>query len=131
MCLVPTWLLFEGGRHDLEGLYTSGPSLAGNHPDAEHSRQLSQLNFTPQTNAYGSVFFVLSWALDLIVLIGLALAAAAFVRSWREGEHWRLFLRLHLQMVAHFAYFVAAMAAVVYGTLNLSPHVLGAGGVTP
>jgi hypothetical protein len=44
---------------------------------------------------------------------------------WREGEHWRLFVRLHVQMVAHFAYFVAVAAAVVYVTLYVSPHVLG------
>src|SRR4051812_13865740 len=40
MCLVPSWLLFQGGRYDLAKLDTPGPPLARNDPDADHPREL-------------------------------------------------------------------------------------------
>ena len=89
-----------------------------------HAQQLSNMEFSPQANAYGSVFFVLSWAMDVLVLIGLGMAGTALVRAWREREHWRTFLALHMQMTVHFSYFTAAMAIIVYGTLYLSPYAI-------
>jgi cytochrome c oxidase subunit I+III len=91
---------------------------------ALHFRLLSELQFTPQTNAYGSIFYLTSWTLDLIVLISMGLTGSALVRIWREVEHWRLFLKLHLQMAAHYAYFAGAMAVVIYGTLYLTYYVI-------
>ena len=38
-----------------------------------HLAELIRLDFTPRTNAYGSIFFMLSWAIDVIVLIGLGI----------------------------------------------------------
>ncbi len=87
-----------------------------------HVVQLSREEFTPQTNAYGSIFFVLSWTVDLVVLIGLGMAAMTMARAWLEGKHWQLFLALSVQMTAHYGYFAAGVAAVVYGTLYLSPY---------
>lgn len=89
-----------------------------------HSYLRSELRFTPQTNAYGSAFYLLSWALDMIVLIGLCLAASALVRMWREVEHWQMFLKLHMQMATHYCYFTAAVAVVIYATLYLSPFLI-------
>jgi cytochrome c oxidase subunit I+III len=89
---------------------------------ALHVVHLGRVGFTPQTNAYGSIVFVLSWAVDVLVLIGLGLAGTALARAWQEVEHWRLYLALHMQMTAHYGYFAAATAAVVYGTLYLSPY---------
>jgi cytochrome c oxidase subunit I+III len=89
-----------------------------------HLLQLTRAEFTPQTNAYGSIFFVLSWALELTATIAIGLAASAVIRLYREGEHWQTFLKLHVQMAAHFGYFTTAVAAVVYAALYLSPHVL-------
>ncbi len=89
-----------------------------------HTLQLAQLGFAPQTNAYGSIFYVLSWGIDTLVLIGLGLAGMTLVRLWLEVEHWRLFLALNVQITAHYSYFTAAIAAVVYGTLYLSPYVI-------
>jgi cytochrome c oxidase subunit I+III len=91
---------------------------------ALHAYYLGRLGFSPQTNAYGSIFFVLNWAMDALILLGLGLAGTAFVRAWREVEHWQLFLALHVQMAAHYGYFAAAVAAVVYGTLYLSPYAI-------
>jgi cytochrome c oxidase subunit I+III len=89
---------------------------------ALHFVHLSRMEFTPRTNAYGSIFFVLGWAVDVLVLIGLGLAGTALARARLEGEHWRLFLALHMQMTAHYGYFAGAAAVVVYGTLYLSPY---------
>jgi hypothetical protein len=89
-----------------------------------HGGYLAALPFSPQTNAYASIFFVLNWAFDLIVLIGIGLAGAALVRLWREAEHWQLYLQLHVQMAAHYAYFAAAVAVLVYGALFLSHYVI-------
>lgn len=89
-----------------------------------HAYELTHLPFTPQTNAYGSIFFVLGWAVDVVVLIGIGLAGTALVRTWREAEHWRLFLAVHLQMTAHFGYFTAVSATLVYGVLYLSPFLI-------
>jgi hypothetical protein len=91
---------------------------------ALHFVHLSGLEFLPQTNAYGSIFFVLSWAIDLLAVIAMGLASTAAVRLWREGDHWQLYLRLHVQMTAHFAYFTAATALIVFAVLYLSPYVL-------
>jgi heme/copper-type cytochrome/quinol oxidase subunit 3 len=86
-----------------------------------HSHHLGALSFAPQTNAYGSIFFVLSWAMDLLVLIGIGVAGTALLRVWLETDHWQLYLALPIQMAAHYAYFAAAVAAVVCATLYLSP----------
>jgi heme/copper-type cytochrome/quinol oxidase subunit 3 len=89
-----------------------------------HAIHLASLSFTPQTNAYGSIYFVLSWTVDLVVLISLGLTLPAALRLWSEGEHWELYLRLHVQMAAHVAYFTAAVAAIVYATLYVSPRLI-------
>jgi cytochrome c oxidase subunit I+III len=87
-----------------------------------HFYDLNTLTFSPQTNAYGSVFYVMSWAYDLVLLIALALTASCAVRLWQETEHWQLYVRLHVQMATHFGYFAALMGALVFGTLYLSPY---------
>jgi len=89
-----------------------------------HFYELNALRFAPQSNAYGSVFYLLSWSMDVLVSIAIGLALTGAIRLWKEKEHWRLFTALHTQMAAHFGYFVAAMAAIIYATLYLSPHVL-------
>jgi cytochrome c oxidase subunit I+III len=89
-----------------------------------HLYHLSLAGFTPRTNAYGSIFFVLNWSVDVLVLVGLGLAGTALVRAWPKDRHWRLFLELHVQMAAHYCYFAAAVSVLVYGTLYLSPYVL-------
>ena len=91
---------------------------------ALHTHMLSELRFAPQTNAYGSVFYLLSWAMGILVLIALSLTGAVLVRALREEEHWQLYLRLHMQMAAHYSYFAAAMAVVIYATLYLSPQLI-------
>lgn len=87
-----------------------------------HLHHQTTIPFSPQANAYGSIFYLLGWGLDGIVLIGLGISGMALVRAWREAEHWKLFLALNVQMTAHFGHFTAAMAVIVYATLYWSPH---------
>jgi cytochrome c oxidase subunit I+III len=82
------------------------------------------LPFSWQTNAYGSIFYVLGWAMDMVVFIGLMLAGTALIRSWLITEDWPFFLGLHAQLAAHFWIFTAVMGLLVYGTLYVSPYVL-------
>jgi cytochrome c oxidase subunit I+III len=91
---------------------------------AFHFYHLFQIDFSPQVNAYSSIFFLLSWAMDLVALIGLGFASTALVRLKQEREHWQLFLRLHVQMNAHYGYFAAATAILVFTVLYLSPHLI-------
>jgi cytochrome c oxidase subunit I+III len=118
------WASFRRGRKTLVMLCLASACLLNVIFLISDFYEQTALKFSPQTNAYGSIFYLLGWALDVLVLIGLGLAAAALLRLWREGEHWRLFIALHTQMCAHYSYFTAAAATVVYATLYLSPHVL-------
>jgi cytochrome c oxidase subunit I+III len=89
-----------------------------------HFREQAALPFSPQTNAYGSVFYLMSWGFDVLAIIALGLTATGAIRLWNEREHWESFTALHTQMAAHFGYFVAVMAMIVYATLYVSPHLL-------
>ncbi|WP_425613575.1 cbb3-type cytochrome c oxidase subunit I [Anatilimnocola sp. NA78] len=118
------WAMFRRGQRRLSiGLLAaaSGLQLAFL---ALHIYDQTTWTFSPHTNAYSSVFFLLSWFLDGIAGIGLGLTFTAVIRLWREREHWRLFNALHTQMAAHFSYFTAAMAALGFAALYLSPHIL-------
>jgi cytochrome c oxidase subunit I+III len=89
-----------------------------------HLRELTRLPFSPRTNAYGSAYYMLSWSMDTIVLIGLGIGGLACLRAMRETAHWELFQALHAQMTAHFWYFTAAAGVIVYATLYVSPYVV-------
>ncbi len=89
-----------------------------------HMWELTRLPFSPSTNAYGSAYYILSWSIDTVVLIGLGMGGTACLRAIREPAHWELFQALHAQMTAHFWYFATVAAVVVYGTLYVSPYLL-------
>lgn len=122
--LGAAWIAFRRGKKTLclSGL-TAGSILLCVFLGA-HMHQLSRAEFMPQTNAYGSIFFVLSWTLELVVAIAIGLSVTALIRLRQELEHWPIYLKLHLQMAAHFGYFTAAVVAVVYAALYLSPYVI-------
>ena len=89
-----------------------------------HFAALAVVPFTPQANAYASIYYVLNWGLDLVVMIGWGLSFSALVRSWQEREHWQLYLQQHMQMAAHFGYFAVLAALVVYAAVYVSPYVI-------
>jgi cytochrome c oxidase subunit I+III len=85
---------------------------------------ISLLPFAAQTNAYGSLFYVISVFLNVVALVGAALIAAALIRM--PCEHWdrQGFMALQMQMTSMFWYFVVVAGLVVFATLYLSPYVL-------
>jgi cytochrome c oxidase subunit I+III len=84
------------------------------------------LEFTPRTNAYGSLFHITSWLLWLMVFVGLAISIALQVRlaSQREEHLHRDILPLRMQIAAHFWYFNAAAAIAVFAVLYISPYII-------
>jgi heme/copper-type cytochrome/quinol oxidase subunit 3 len=76
--------------------------------------------FTPRTNAYGSLFFGLTGLHGLHVLVGLLLSGWVQVRAWRGAfdEH----RHVTVQNFAMYWHFVDAVWAMVLFTIYLSPH---------
>lgn len=84
----------------------------------------SELNFTHQTNAYGSLYFVLSGTLALLVLVGLALTGSVLLRLGRANPLDHTLVTLHLEITTMFWSVTAVIAALVFTTLYLSPYLL-------
>ena len=76
--------------------------------------------FTPQTNAYGSLFFGLTGLHGSHVLAGLLFSGWVQVRAWRgafdKNRH------LTVQNFTMYWHFVDAVWAAVLGTIYLTPH---------
>jgi cytochrome c oxidase subunit I+III len=83
-----------------------------------------RLDFVPQTNAYASLVYVMSGALVLAVLIGLAMNLMAQRRLFGEGTTNRVGLVLLLEMASLYAYFTGIVGVLVFATLYLSPYLL-------
>ncbi len=82
------------------------------------------LEVSPRANAYGSIFHMLGWAMDAIVLTGVGLSAAALARSISVTQDWERILAAQVQIVAHYWIFSAASAVLVYAVLYLSPYLI-------
>jgi acetylornithine deacetylase/succinyl-diaminopimelate desuccinylase-like protein len=93
------------------------------------------LDFTPQTNAYGSLFYVISGTFLLLLLTALALIVAfiqpallallvGFFRLGREHREWEEVTMLQLQVTTLFWYFTVIVGVLVFGVLYLSPYVV-------
>ncbi len=76
--------------------------------------------FTPTTNAYGSLFYALTGLHGSHVAVGLAFNMWTQVRAWRGAfdEH----RHVTVQNFAMYWHFVDAVWAVVLVTIYLSPH---------
>lgn len=76
--------------------------------------------FTPQTNAYGSLFFALTGLHGSHVLVGLLFSLWVQVRAWRGAfdEH----RHVTVQNFTMYWHFVDAVWAAVLVTIYLSPH---------
>jgi heme/copper-type cytochrome/quinol oxidase subunit 3 len=83
----------------------------------------TQLPFSWAANAYGSIFYMMEWSLDAVVVVGLGIAGTATARAWLADDHWQDLQALHAQFVHHFLAFLAGMGVVVFATLYVSPHV--------
>jgi heme/copper-type cytochrome/quinol oxidase subunit 3 len=74
--------------------------------------------FRPETNAYGSIFYTLVGLHFVHVAAGVLLAVWALARTWRFDRTAIVTVRV----TALYWYFLAAIAAVVFLTLYLSPR---------
>ena len=76
--------------------------------------------FTPRTNAYGSMFFTLTGLHGLHVLVGLAVSAWVQVRAWRGAFDERR--HVSVQNFAMYWHFVDVVWLFVLLTVYISPH---------
>jgi cytochrome c oxidase subunit I+III len=84
--------------------------------------EYSTLPFSHTTNAYGSVFYLLSWYAFLLVLIGLIVGAVVQLQAWLG-----YFSRLRFGAVENSAllwYFAIVTWLVVFGVIYVSPYVM-------
>jgi cytochrome c oxidase subunit I+III len=82
-----------------------------------------QAGFTPQTNAYASLFHTITWHMLAMIFIGLATIVSLLlhmIRSRKEDIYGTLIL--HRQITGLAWYFMLTIAALVFATLYLSPR---------
>ncbi len=82
----------------------------------------TQLDFTWQTNAYGSIFYALGGFLFLTVVAGLIMTALTLIWAWRgkySARHHTV-----VDNTALYWYAVLVIWLVTLGTLYLAPHLL-------
>ena len=76
--------------------------------------------FTPQTNAYGSLFYTITGLHGLHVLAGLIMLAVIQVRAWLGHFDQRRYLGV--QAAGMYWHFVDVVWLFVYTIVYLSPH---------
>ena len=84
--------------------------------------ELISLGFSPQTNAYGSVFFVLHILQAVLVLAGVLMLVFSAVCLTDTGSRPRTYLTLQLQIVSNFWFFVVAAGTLSMAVLYLAPR---------
>ncbi|MDQ3234115.1 MAG: hypothetical protein M3Q07_20090, partial [Pseudobdellovibrionaceae bacterium] len=79
--------------------------------------------FTPQINAYASLFHTITWHMVTLVLMAFALLVSVILHLIRSGDEAPSgTLILHQQIAALFWYFTIVVTALVFATLYLSPR---------
>ena len=78
-------------------------------------------DFTPRTNAYGSLFFTITGAHAAHLAAGLLLLAWIQLRAWARAYTPRR--HLGVQMAAIYWHFVVIVQLVIFATLYLSPRI--------
>jgi heme/copper-type cytochrome/quinol oxidase subunit 3 len=84
--------------------------------------EYSHKPFTPQTNAYGSLFFTITGFHGAHVFVGLLMSAVTQLRAWLG--HFSASRFLAVQNSALYWHFVDAVWIFIFASLYLSPHVL-------
>jgi cytochrome c oxidase subunit III len=85
----------------------------------EYSREV----FSPQTNAYGSIFFMITGLHGTHVFVGLLIALYTQARAWLGHFHARR--SVAVSNTALYWHFVDGIWLIVFTVLYLYPHVLG------
>ncbi|HYY79356.1 MAG TPA: cytochrome c oxidase subunit 3 [Actinomycetes bacterium] len=76
--------------------------------------------FTPTTNAYGSLFFAITGFHGMHVGVGLLMNLFVQVRAWLG--HFGRARHLHVQTTAMYWHFVDAVWVVIMASLYIGPH---------
>jgi cytochrome c oxidase subunit III len=84
----------------------------------EYPEKLAE--FSPTTNAYGSLFFGLTGLHGSHVIVGLMFSAWTQVRAWRGA--FNADKHVTVQVFTLYWHFVDAVWAIVLTTIYLSPH---------
>ena len=84
------------------------------------SYDLSLVNFSWRTNAYGSVFYFTVWFMDALLIVGLLMAL--FTLFWAWQGHYDARNHQAVTNTALFWYFIVASGAAVFVTLYVSPY---------
>ena len=79
--------------------------------------------FSPRTNAYGSLFFTLTGFHGAHVAVGLLFSLWTQVRAWMG--HFTADRHLTVQLFALYWHFVDIVWLFVLSTIYLSPNVIG------
>lgn len=85
---------------------------------------LSQLQFSPQDHAYGSLFYLHNAFMELLTITGLAFVGSTQVRVWCEHEDREGSMKLQIQVTSLIWYFVVVAGICTFMTLYLSPYLL-------
>jgi heme/copper-type cytochrome/quinol oxidase subunit 3 len=125
--LVSSSLAFAWGEHGLTHGHTGrlklGLALAFVLGAAFLAIQLleySRETFTPQTNAYASLFFTITGLHGLHVLAGLIMLAVIQVRTWMG--HFTRQRYLGVQVAGMYWHFVDMVWLFVFAIVYISPH---------
>jgi heme/copper-type cytochrome/quinol oxidase subunit 3 len=80
----------------------------------------SQLSFSWQTHAYGSIFYLLGWFIFTMLAAGLLMNGVAQFWAWRGYYSARNYVTVENTALYWYATIVAWL--VVFGVLYLIPH---------
>lgn len=84
--------------------------------------EYSNKEFSPQTNAYGSLFFTVTGLHGAHLLVALLLNGVTQARAWLS--HFDERRHVAVQNVAMYWHFVDAVWIVILSSLYISPHLL-------
>ncbi|MFW5972696.1 MAG: cbb3-type cytochrome c oxidase subunit I, partial [Bacteroidota bacterium] len=83
---------------------------------------LLRTEFSPQTNAYGTLYFVIHYLVAIVTLAGSVLLGAAALRMRRENLRNMSYLTLQMQISSQFWYFAVVAGLASFGVLYLAPY---------
>jgi len=84
----------------------------------------SRQNFTHQSHAYGSLYFVISGTLSLLVVLGLAFSLTCLKRIGRTDRRDLANVTLHLEMTQMLWATTSVIGVLVFLTLYATPYLL-------
>jgi cytochrome c oxidase subunit I+III len=78
--------------------------------------------FTPQTNAYGSVVFVVAIYHAVVLATGVIIVLVTFLRAKDEFFDRQGYLSIQMQIATRYWYFAVAVSPLVLGLLYIVPY---------